>query len=123
MVLAMMLIVTASGERETRDLFLNIVFGGVLLSTAEANEFDLVVNYNDNISSAGSSVVYKTATGETTTGETTASSTSRRSLPPTEPLQQGGCVVRVVVLAAAQCQAAGEGAADGPADDYHRDHQ
>ena len=49
-----------------------IVFGGVLLSTAEANEFVLVVNYNDNISSAGSSVVYKTATGETTTDEVRA---------------------------------------------------
>ena len=39
-----------------------IVYGGVLLSTADANEFDLVVDYNDNISSGGSSVTYKGTT-------------------------------------------------------------
>ncbi|MCH7712652.1 MAG: prepilin-type N-terminal cleavage/methylation domain-containing protein [Chloroflexi bacterium] len=39
-----------------------IVLGGVLLSTEDANEFELIVDYNDNItSSGGTAVEYKTA--------------------------------------------------------------
>lgn len=43
---------TLATDNET-DPGNTITFGGVLVSTAEANEFELVVDYNDSVSSSG----------------------------------------------------------------------